>query len=579
MSHDTPSSAVRFDPNLIATLKKRALSCNFKLEISRVELSKPISRKEERRETSPLPVVKKRKRMSVSDSFDPLGYKLLRVSEMSYERRLKMALRSSACEVKKSSPSPRTEYNDDKISEFGSTSEDYISCEDKTPTEQRLISNRALSPSFPSSPPPFSPPPTSSPPPLLSSSPPTSSPPAPSTLLSSSPSLPSSPPLLLSSSHPPPPSSPPLLSSSPSPPPSSPPLLLSSPPPTSSPPPNHHVGSSSECLDSTFLNQSPSPSPSLSSDTTPLLSPREPLQQDTAQQDVASARFQAIIDSNVTKVDESPPRTPPLKYKESNFMLETTTSNTTSSDTLKDEASPLLLFPSSPRKGESTDSGDGGADTIPSSLDFTLHYSSSGSETGEYSDLELSASTKTVQKVTFQQHNVASLLEPNGADKIDLGVSTLTSSSDRRTYVLKSSDAPFCKEVVWTPLHPPMSAKELLDSATHYGLPSAVNTKPFYGNPADVQSAKYVNLILPIIVLFHAFPIIVLFHHCAVSSLCCISNHCAVSSLCCFIIVLFHHCAVSSLCCISNHCAVSSLCCFIIVLFHHCAVSSLCCFM
>ena len=41
---------------------------------------------------------------------------------------------------------------------------------------------------------------------------------------------------------------------------------------------------------------------------------------------------------------------------------------------------------------------------------------------------------------------------------------------------------------------PPPLAHELMETASSYGLPRALHTRPFYSNPSDVQPAKWVSV-------------------------------------------------------------------------------------
>ena len=54
--------------------------------------------------------------------------------------------------------------------------------------------------------------------------------------------------------------------------------------------------------------------------------------------------------------------------------------------------------------------------------------------------------------------------------------------------------------MVWCPLVPPLSWRDLCDTSFLYRIPSVVHRKPFYGNPKDVQPAKLVDRVALVVV-------------------------------------------------------------------------------
>ena len=234
------------------------------------------------------------------------------------------------------------------------------------------------------------------------------------------------------------------------------------------------------------------------------------------------------LDVSITSIEESPPMTTPLKAPGRKSTPRTTplkkpsTRDRARAVHARSETPPLdpVATPIAPRPlatmlKDLLSANESGVDSAPSDAEMAETSAPSDLETGSApSDLEI-AETSFRLHFTSESESEGELVQP-GECSASLDLSGVTKLSE----MVRLGGGPVAQEVeaglaepeagstsqemnsrgrqepsvragqVWTPRVTPLPASTLVESAPKYGLPSAVHTKPFCSNPADVQPAK-----------------------------------------------------------------------------------------
>lgn len=247
------------------------------------------------------------------------------------------------------------------------------------------------------------------------------------------------------------------------------------------------------------LEREESPQSSSYSDTTPLLSPRKP----------------CIVSQGETMISDrvSPPPSPSHSESEKDTLEADSVSlgfqlcRSPEKD-WEDVHSPVGNLIHEESILDYADSSEFEEECVipdpESNFSLQMHISSesdSGSPEDDFSLLESSGPSKTIQAVTLKpvtletqisdsKRNVLhSVTEQTCNDTSDMEIDT--PASEEGVVISKhfATSSPLSGKI-WTPSLSPPSAEMLSKSASSYGLPSAVHIKPFYSNPADVQLPK-----------------------------------------------------------------------------------------